>query len=167
MISSRNPKYVQRPTVEKIRHFQEVAKGLIKIITFAPEVEGITMLKRCCSVVKMRYMFRTSFYRFICFFKCGNSTEIIGDGIHSHPAAVDIAYKQKGATHMYLITDAMRAKGMKDGEYFDWSMRHQTHLDYDAQKVLQRCKDALHVSHLVLPLHSLLLPQKSKVLMRR
>lgn len=39
-MGAQNPKYVQRPTVDKIRHFQEVAKGLIKIITFAPEVEG-------------------------------------------------------------------------------------------------------------------------------
>ena len=37
-------------------------------------------------------------------------------GFIHYPAAVDIAYKQKGY-HMYLITDAMRAKGMKDGEY--------------------------------------------------
>jgi hypothetical protein len=36
--------------------------------------------------------------------------------IHSHPASVHIAYKQKGNEHMYLITDAMRAKGMEDGE---------------------------------------------------
>ena len=47
----------------------------------------------------------------------GLNTEIIGDGIHSHQASVKIAYKQKGNEHMYLITDAMRAKGMKDGEY--------------------------------------------------
>ncbi|MDT0736506.1 N-acetylglucosamine-6-phosphate deacetylase [Staphylococcus chromogenes] len=43
--------------------------------------------------------------------------EIIGDGVHSHPASVKIAYKQKGADHLYLITDAMRAKGMPDGCY--------------------------------------------------
>ncbi len=47
----------------------------------------------------------------------GLNTEIIVDGIHSHPASVNIAYKQKGNDHIYLITDAMRAKGMKDGEY--------------------------------------------------
>ena len=37
--------------------------------------------------------------------------------MHSHPAAVAIAYKQKGNEHFYLITDAMRAKGMPEGEY--------------------------------------------------
>src|SRR5699024_2398880 len=45
------------------------------------------------------------------------STEVIVDGIHSHPAAVKIAYKQKGNKQFDLITDAMRAKGMPDGEY--------------------------------------------------
>ena len=39
------------------------------------------------------------------------------DGIHSHPTAVAIAYHQKGNQHFYLITDAMRAKGMPDGHY--------------------------------------------------
>ena len=38
------------------------------------------------------------------------NTEIIVDGIHSHPASVHIAYKQKGNEHMYLITDAMRER---------------------------------------------------------
>lgn len=43
--------------------------------------------------------------------------ELIGDGIHSHPASVDIAFKMKGTSHMYLITDAMRAKGLGPGVY--------------------------------------------------
>lgn len=37
--------------------------------------------------------------------------------MHSHPAAVAMAYQNKGNEHMYLITDAMRAKGMPEGEY--------------------------------------------------
>lgn len=45
------------------------------------------------------------------------SAEIIVDGIHSHPEAIDIAYKLKGNQSLYLITDSMRAKGMPDGEY--------------------------------------------------
>ncbi|MBH9581605.1 N-acetylglucosamine-6-phosphate deacetylase [Staphylococcus felis] len=44
-------------------------------------------------------------------------TEVIVDGVHSHPTAVQIAYQQKGHTGMYLITDAMRAKGMPEGQY--------------------------------------------------
>lgn len=43
--------------------------------------------------------------------------EIIVDGIHSHPKAVELAYRQKGASGIILITDAMRAKGLPPGTY--------------------------------------------------
>lgn len=162
-VGAQNPKYVQRPTVEKIRQFQEVAKGLIKIITFAPEVEGahetlnelrddiifsmghtVATFEEANEAVERGAKHVTHLYNAATPFEHRNpgvfgaawtnqslNTEIIGDGIHSHPAAVDIAYKQKGATHMYLITDAMRAKGMKDGEY-----------DLGGQNVIVKGKEA-------------------------
>ncbi len=40
---------------------------------------------------------------------------MIVDGTHSHPASVAIAYRMKGNERFYLITDAMRAKGMPEG----------------------------------------------------
>lgn len=43
--------------------------------------------------------------------------EIIVDFIHSHEQAVQLAYRLKGASHMILITDAMRAKGVPYGDY--------------------------------------------------
>lgn len=43
-------------------------------------------------------------------------TECIVDGVHSHPAAVKIAYRLKGVHRFMVITDAMRAKGLGDGE---------------------------------------------------
>ena len=162
-VGAQNPKYVQRPTVEKIRHFQKVAKGLIKIITFAPEVEGahdtlnelrddiifsmghtVATFEEANEAVERGAKHVTHLYNAATPFEHRNpgvfgaawtnqslNTEIIGDGIHSHPAAVDIAYKQKGYTHMYLITDAMRAKGMKDGEY-----------DLGGQNVIVKGKEA-------------------------
>lgn len=42
--------------------------------------------------------------------------EIIGDGIHIHPDMVNLTYKIKGAKGIVLISDAMRAKGLPDGE---------------------------------------------------
>ncbi|WP_323704444.1 N-acetylglucosamine-6-phosphate deacetylase [Mammaliicoccus sp. Dog046] len=45
------------------------------------------------------------------------TTEVIVDGIHAHPAAVKLAYLAKGNQNFCVITDAMRAKGMTDGEY--------------------------------------------------
>jgi N-acetylglucosamine-6-phosphate deacetylase len=42
--------------------------------------------------------------------------EIIADGIHLPPPLLKLVYKIKGADRTALITDAMRAAGMPDGE---------------------------------------------------
>ncbi len=44
-------------------------------------------------------------------------TQIISDGIHLHPAIVDMTVKIKGIERVILITDAIRAAGLPDGEY--------------------------------------------------
>lgn len=43
--------------------------------------------------------------------------EIISDGIHLHPAVVKLVVKAKGVDRTILITDALRAAGLKDGDY--------------------------------------------------
>lgn len=43
--------------------------------------------------------------------------EMIVDGIHICPESVDIAYRMKGSERIILITDAMRAKCLKNGIY--------------------------------------------------
>jgi len=43
--------------------------------------------------------------------------ELIVDGVHVHPEMVKLAYKQKGKKGIILITDAMRAKCLKNGHY--------------------------------------------------
>ena len=45
------------------------------------------------------------------------NTEIIVDGVHLHPNTVKSIIKIKGANNVTLITDAMRAKGLEDGDY--------------------------------------------------
>jgi N-acetylglucosamine-6-phosphate deacetylase len=42
--------------------------------------------------------------------------EIIADGVHLPPPLLKLVYKIKGAEHTALITDAMRAAGMPEGE---------------------------------------------------
>jgi N-acetylglucosamine-6-phosphate deacetylase len=42
---------------------------------------------------------------------------IIADGVHVHKAALQIAYRQKGPDALALVTDAMEAAGMPEGEY--------------------------------------------------
>jgi N-acetylglucosamine-6-phosphate deacetylase len=47
----------------------------------------------------------------------GIYAELIADTIHVHPAAMAILYAAKGPDRLILITDAMRATGMPDGEF--------------------------------------------------
>jgi N-acetylglucosamine-6-phosphate deacetylase len=43
--------------------------------------------------------------------------EIIADGVHVHPAVIDILIRCKGTRRTLLITDAITATGMPDGQY--------------------------------------------------
>ncbi|MFC3034605.1 N-acetylglucosamine-6-phosphate deacetylase [Pseudoalteromonas fenneropenaei] len=43
--------------------------------------------------------------------------ELIADGVHLHPAVVDLIYRLKGAEHMTLISDCVNAGGLVDGRY--------------------------------------------------
>ena len=45
------------------------------------------------------------------------SCELICDGIHVDPAALRVALRAKGLRGVRLVTDAMQAAGMPDGEY--------------------------------------------------
>lgn len=45
------------------------------------------------------------------------SVQAIVDHVHLHPAIVRLMYREKGAHGMVLITDALQAMGMGDGEY--------------------------------------------------
>lgn len=45
------------------------------------------------------------------------NAEVIADGIHVHPKAIELLYKNKSKNNMTLVTDSMRAKGLEDGEY--------------------------------------------------
>lgn len=45
------------------------------------------------------------------------SCELILDGIHVHPAVLRLAYRAKGLSRVTLVTDAMEAAGLPDGEY--------------------------------------------------
>ena len=43
--------------------------------------------------------------------------EIIGDGLHVHPASIRFAYRIFGAERMVLVSDSLRCCGLPDGEY--------------------------------------------------
>jgi N-acetylglucosamine-6-phosphate deacetylase len=45
------------------------------------------------------------------------NAELIVDGFHLHPAIIDLAFRVKSKERLLLVSDAMRAKCMQDGEY--------------------------------------------------
>jgi N-acetylglucosamine-6-phosphate deacetylase len=45
------------------------------------------------------------------------TAEVIADGVHVHPAVVRLVHAAKGARRVALVTDAMMAAGLPDGEY--------------------------------------------------
>lgn len=45
------------------------------------------------------------------------TTELIGDGFHVHPVAMDIAIRCKGVGKIALITDQSELAGLPDGRY--------------------------------------------------
>jgi N-acetylglucosamine-6-phosphate deacetylase len=45
------------------------------------------------------------------------TAELIADGVHVHPAALALAHAAKGARGAALVTDAMQAAGLPDGDY--------------------------------------------------
>lgn len=49
--------------------------------------------------------------------------EVIADGFHLHPALVRMLYRALGADRMVLISDALSATGMADGEYQSGGLR--------------------------------------------
>ena len=46
--------------------------------------------------------------------------DIIADGIHLHPLALQLIVKAKGASHVALISDAVAPTGLGDGDFSIW-----------------------------------------------
>ena len=47
----------------------------------------------------------------------GVTIELIADGVHIHPAVLELALRLKGPDKVVLVSDGTRAVGMPDGEY--------------------------------------------------
>ena len=47
----------------------------------------------------------------------GLTAEVIADGVHVHPAAIDLLVRAKGVYRVAVITDAVSAAGLGDGAY--------------------------------------------------
>ncbi|MGL4820554.1 MAG: N-acetylglucosamine-6-phosphate deacetylase [Bacilli bacterium] len=139
--------FIVPPSVEQFRDWYDASGESIKIVTYAPEIEGATAFEeemREKGVIgsaghtgAYRETFETHDVKHFthlynqmrglhhrepgvvgyALMSEGTYVEVIPDGIHIHPEMVKLAYKLKGADHICVITDAMRAKGLPEGAY--------------------------------------------------
>lgn len=138
---AQNPKYVVKPDLEAFNKMKNA-----KLITIAPEVEGaIEFIKECNAVVCLGHTdadYETGLEAFKNGAKCLTHTfnampplhhrnpgvigsaitangyvQIIGDGMHVHPAVVNALYKIFTSERMVIISDTLRAADVPEGEY--------------------------------------------------
>jgi N-acetylglucosamine-6-phosphate deacetylase len=144
------PTHLQRPSLNLFDRFWQAARGRIRIMTIAPELEGamevIAEAARRGVCVSLGHTdsdldtalaaaaagARHATHAFNAMRPLNHrdpgiigalltdsrlSSDIIADGIHLHPAIVELFLKAKGPDLSVLITDATAATGMPDGRY--------------------------------------------------
>ncbi|WP_410502471.1 N-acetylglucosamine-6-phosphate deacetylase [Exiguobacterium acetylicum] len=139
--------HIVEPDVEQFLKWQQASGNTIKLVTYAPERPGARAFEEAVRLTgaipsaghtdatyaqnqaghvthgtHLYNQMRALHHREpgtvgYCLLTPDVYAEIIPDGIHSAPEMVDFAYRMKGADQLIVITDAMRAKGLADGEY--------------------------------------------------
>ncbi|WP_421383564.1 N-acetylglucosamine-6-phosphate deacetylase [Bacillus salacetis] len=142
--------HIVNPDIELFKKWQALSKGVIKLVTMAPEQEGGLEMVRYLKdngviasighsdatfeevgqaveaganhVTHLFNQMRGLHHREpgvvgAAFLYDELKTELIVDGIHVRPEVIKLAYKQKGSEGVILITDSMRAKCLKNGDY--------------------------------------------------
>lgn len=138
---------IQRLSADKIAKWNELSGGLVRILTYAPEMGTDTSAIDYCKKhrIKMAVGHSDATYQQLQLVQPQHIThlfnaqrglhhrevgvvgyamlsktakiELICDGFHVVPEAVQIAYRMIGSNRLELITDSMEAKGEPDGMY--------------------------------------------------
>lgn len=144
------PENLLKPTVETFDKFWQAARGHVRVLTIAPELDGARELiaeanKRgvCVSIghsdadlsaarAGILAGARHATHTFNAMRPLDHrapgilgevlsnsnlSADIIADGVHVHPSVVRIFLEAKGEERALLITDAISAAGMPEGQY--------------------------------------------------
>ncbi len=144
------PEDLQPPSIALFNRFWQAARGHIKMLTIAPELDCATELiseaaRRgvCVSLGHSDADFRAAHagvaagarhvtHTFnamrplshrepgileLALTEDSLTADIIADGVHLHPAVVKLFLRAKGVERAVLITDALAATGMPDGQY--------------------------------------------------
>jgi N-acetylglucosamine-6-phosphate deacetylase len=145
-------KFARDPSVAELEQYQKAARGLIKVMTIAPELEGALEVIRhmrgmgiipsightaasyeqAMAGVEAGAQLTTHLYNAMRRFDhrepgvveamltCDKvMAEIIGDGVHVLPPAIDLAIRAKGIDRIILVTDNTSYAGMPNGSYTD------------------------------------------------
>lgn len=138
-------KYIKDPDVTLLDRWNKLSGNRVKLITYAPEDAGAEKFESYClangivpsvghsnatreQLLASRATHVTHLYnaqRGLRHREPGVTghamlednlyCEIICDGFHIVPDMIKLAYEQKGAQRLELVTDSMRAKGMPEG----------------------------------------------------
>lgn len=146
---AQNAEYIRMPEAEIFYKFQEAAKGLIRYIGIAPELEGaMEFIEEIKEQVKVTLAHSDADYETAMkALHAGAShvthlyngmapyihrrpgivgavydskfveAELICDGIHVHPMVIRATFDMLGKERIILISDSIRATGMKPGDY--------------------------------------------------
>lgn len=144
-----NEAFFLLPTPERIDAMQAVARGALRVVALAPEIEGAmaTLVHAVGSGIRVVLGHTDATYDQTCaaiaagaaggvhlfngmrglhhrepgcagallLEKC--SVEVIADGVHLHPAILQLIARLKPAEDIVLISDCMCAGGLPDGDY--------------------------------------------------
>jgi N-acetylglucosamine-6-phosphate deacetylase len=138
------------PTIGAFERFWQSARGHLRMMTIAPEVDGaeeviaeaarrgvcVSLGHSDANLEQARRGFKAGGRHATHTFNAmrpldhkdpgilgevltnnGMTADVIADGIHVHPEAVDLLVRAKGIENVALITDALSATGMPDGKY--------------------------------------------------
>lgn len=138
--------YIRIPDAETMKKWDEISGGRVRLVTYAPETSDASEFEKICQENDIvlsaghtnatREEMKQSKAKHIthlynaqrglhhrepgvtghAFLDEDTYVEVIADGFHIHPEMVKMAYMMKGPDRVEIITDAMRAKGMPDGE---------------------------------------------------
>ena len=139
-------KYIKDPDVALLDNWNKLSGNRVKLITYAPEDTGARAFENYClthhivpsvghsnatreQLLHSKATHVTHLYNAQREFKhrepgvTGHAmlednmyAELICDGFHIVPDMIKLAFDQKGADKIELVTDSMRAKGMPEGE---------------------------------------------------
>ena len=129
---AQNGDWLHRPDVAMFRRLADAGRGLVKLVSLAPEEPGamefIDELKDEVVISGAReathlfnamppFSHRAPGVVGAAFDSPRCRVELICDGVHIHPSVVRVVFSLFGADRVVLISDTMRAAGMPDGDY--------------------------------------------------